>query len=115
MLQTVAVASLIAASSWVVVPSPRTICMQSASFACQRAMTIQMEEDTPAPPPAESEERMADFTEDLLDALAADDDVGVLALARRRAGHVGAHRSVMPFHPSAPSPLSRRCRCSTAA
>jgi small subunit ribosomal protein S15 len=73
MLQTVAVASLIAASSWVVVPSPRTICMQSASFACQRAMTIQMEEDTPAPPPAESEERMADFTEDLLDALAADD------------------------------------------
>jgi len=74
MLQTVAVASLIAASSWVVVPSPRAACVQPAAIACQHALAIRMQEgEAPAVAVDESEERMADFTEDLLDALAADD------------------------------------------
>jgi len=68
MLQTVAVASLIAASSWVVVPMPRAC--TGAALGCRQALVMQ--EAAPAPAPVD-EDRMADFTEDLLDALAADE------------------------------------------
>jgi len=77
MLQTVAVASLIAASGWVVAPTPR-VCsaVGAASYACAQLL-MQAEEAAPAataePAADEASERMADFTEDLLDALAADD------------------------------------------
>jgi len=78
MLHSVAVASLVAASSWVVGPAPRAMCVQPALVFRQHAL-IRMQEDAveAAAPVAEvtadDSERMADFTEDLLDALAADD------------------------------------------
>lgn len=73
MLQTVAVASFIVASSWVAVPPLRSSGLQPAAIASRHASFIMQDSPEVAAPAAESEERLADFTEDLLDALAADD------------------------------------------
>ena len=73
MLQSVAIAGLVAVSGWVVSPVQRAACVQprTAAVFCSPLM---MADEAPAAAVAEgSAEPMADFTEDLLDALAADE------------------------------------------
>lgn len=74
MLLTISAASLIVASSWVALPAPRTLDVQSPRVASRYATAIFMQAEGEAAPAADSSgERLADFTDDLLDALAADD------------------------------------------
>ncbi|KAL1514658.1 hypothetical protein AB1Y20_003748 [Prymnesium parvum] len=83
MLQTVALASLIATSSWIVAPVARPAGAQATALATRKSFVLHMQDSAagePAPvaeatvPAMEaSEESLTDFTEDLLDALAADD------------------------------------------